>query len=79
MILGTWSHAALITLLAFIAVGCVIVRPKTRGASRLRKLRNVPLPDPWSGAIVRHQKFYMSNWTASAGRAYRAMAADRSN
>lgn len=79
MIPGSWSQVALVTLLAFITVGAVIVRPKKRGASRLRKLRNVPLPDPWSGAIVRHQKFYMSNWTASAGRAYRAIAADRSN
>lgn len=79
MIPGSWSQVALVTLLAFITVGAVIVRPKKRGASRLRKLRNVPLPDPWSGAIVKQPKYFTPHWNATVGRAYRAMAADRSN
>lgn len=72
IISGSWQHALIATLFAFIAIGAVIVRPKKRGASRLRKLRREPLPDPWSGAIVQHQKFYTSNWTAAVGRAYRS-------
>ena len=71
MIPGSWQQVLIVTLLAFIAVCAVIVWPKKRGASRLRKLRNVPLPDPWSGAIVRQRKFYISHWSSAVGRAYR--------
>lgn len=75
---GDWKHALIVTLFAFIALSAAFMRPKKRGASRLKKLRNVPLPDPWSGAIVRDRKFYVVNWDGSVGRAYRMMT-DRSN
>lgn len=37
MIPGSWHTAVVVTLLAFIAVGCVIVRPKKRGASWVKR------------------------------------------
>lgn len=36
MIPGTWSHAALVTLLLLIAAGSLALRPKKRGASRVK-------------------------------------------
>lgn len=36
MIPGTWPHAALVTLLLLIAAGSLALRPKKRGASRVK-------------------------------------------
>ena len=87
----SWSHAAIVTLLPAIAVGYVLTDSsedprawrlvrRVRGrwmARRARRLRREVLPDPWAGGIVRSPRFYTPHWTASVGRAYRAMAAER--
>lgn len=36
MIPGSWPHAALVTLLLLIAAGSLTLRPKKRGASRVK-------------------------------------------
>ena len=74
MIPGSWQQVSIAALVLFLIVGSLMLRPKKRGASRRK--RGV-LPAPWDGAIVRQPKFYASNWTASVGRAYRAMAGEQ--
>lgn len=41
MIPGSWQLVLCVTLLAFLAVGCVFVRPKRRGASRVKRPHHV--------------------------------------
>jgi hypothetical protein len=38
---GTWSHAALVTLLLAIAAGLLTLRPKKRGASRVKRVHHI--------------------------------------
>lgn len=74
MLSGSWSHATAIVLaiLLVIGAGCVLW-PRNRLTRRTRNLRRELLPDPWSGGIVRHQKFYVTHWRPIVGRAYRTM------
>ncbi len=41
-------------------------------ARRARELRREILCDPWSGAVVKHRKYFTPHWNAAVGRAYRA-------
>lgn len=57
---GNWPQALMIVLLAFIAIGVLALW----WPHRKRKV----LPDPWSGAIVKDKRYYITHWTAKAGR-----------
>jgi len=66
----------MVTLLVLLTIGSAYVfwpKKRNRLTRRTRKLRKQVLPDPWSGGIVRHQKFYVTHWAAAVGRAYRSM------
>lgn len=45
MIPGTWQHVLEVALIAFLAVGVIVLWPKKRGATRKRLKNSCPLVD----------------------------------